>query len=432
MDSKWIFRLLCLLVFGSLFALGFFFRTEPEKFWLVEGMALLSVIFFILLYRKLVRPYRIISNGINLLKEQDFSTRLRKVGNRQADEIIAIFNRMITHLKEQRLQVREKNQFLDLLIEASPQGVIILDLDGKVSEINTAARTLLGIGDMEAVRGREFKDCDFPLARELATLEEGASKVVKNPGQSIYRCTRSSFVDRGFDHPFLLIEELTHELRRIEKQSYENIIRMMSHEVNNSVAAIGATLEVVSEILEQPGEKDWSGVLPAVRASFERCGNLTRFTRNLADVVRIPEPSLSRISVAKLARNAVLLSMSEGMKRNIRFDIVAPDNDTVVMADAVQLEQVLLNIIKNAYEAIGKNGNITVVTTDRPASIIIEDDGPGIPPDAGEKLFTPFFSTKPNGQGVGLTFVKEVLSNHGFDYSLESREGKTRFTILFC
>lgn len=326
----------------------------------------------------------------------------------------------------------KKNQFLDLLIQATPQGILILDLDERITDINPAARRLLDIPDPERVKGEKLADADFPLATRLAGLGKGETRVLANHQQGIYRCTRSWFVDGGYDHPFILVKELTDELRRIEKQSYDTLIRMMSHEVNNSVAAIGATLNVVADILRQEDGKNWDGVLPVVEASFARCGSLAAFTKNLAEVVKIPEPAPVPVELENLAESAVRLASAECRRRNIELKFLPADNVNTVNADPVQMEQVLLNIIKNACESIGGDGKITVRTVSDPVSIEIEDNGNGIDPETAGKIFTPFFSTKPDGQGIGLIFVKEVLSNHGCRFSLATGEDKrTVFRIVF-
>lgn len=430
MKSKRLFWLLAALVFGSLITTGILFSdTHPALFWTMEGIAALSLILFVSLYRRLIKPYHILLNGMELLNEQDFSNRLRLVGNDEANRLIEIFNRMMTELKNERLQVRETNRFLDLLIRASPQGVVILDFDERISEINPAGLRLLKINDIETVKGKKIGESDFKLAADLAGLESGDDLIVRIPGQAIYRCVRSSFADRGFDHPFILIEELTRELMRIEKASYERIIRMMSHEVNNSIGAIGATLNVVSDILRQTQDSDWQDVLPAVSASFERCGNLARFTSKLADVVRIPEPVRADLSLNELVRSVDALTRIECRKRNISLSLSLADPDTIIRADGIQLEQVLVNIVKNAYEAIGHDGRIRIVTTADPPSVTVEDNGPGIPEEIRKQLFTPFFTTKPSGQGIGLMFVREVLNNHRMAFSLTSQNGCTRFEI---
>ena len=129
----------------------------------MEGIAALSLILFVSLYRRLIKPYHILLNGMELLNEQDFSNRLRLVGNDEANRLIEIFNRMMTELKNERLQVRETNRFLDLLIRASPQGVVILDFDERISEINPAGLRLLKINDIETVKGKKIGESDFKL-----------------------------------------------------------------------------------------------------------------------------------------------------------------------------------------------------------------------------------------------------------------------------
>jgi signal transduction histidine kinase len=432
MKPKWVFWIIVIFVTLLFTGTGFiFFYGRHFPFWVMQGIALASLLFSIFLYRTLIRPYHLLLNGMDLLKEQDFTTHLRPVKNKDADQVIDIFNRMITHLRNERLQVREKNQFLDLLIKASPQGIIILTFAKEIADINPAGLKLLGIEAIEEVKGRKLHEASFGLAPALAALKPNDDVIVKNKGVSVYRCVRSSFVDRGFDHPFIFIEELTHELLKIEKESYERIIRMMSHEVNNSVGAIGSTLSVVSDIFRQEGVKEWEDVLAAVGASYDRCGNLAHFIENLAHVVRIPEPVFSPVSLNEQARAVEALTRMECQQRNIRLKLFLAEDAPDVQADGIQFEQVLVNIIKNAYEAIGQQGEIRIVTSSSPLSIRIEDNGPGIGEQTKEKLFTPFFTTKPAGKGIGLLFVRDVLINHGCRFSLTTHNSWTTFEIIF-
>ena len=368
---------------------------------------------------------------MQLLKDQDFSTHLRPVRNKDANELIGIFNRMISQLRSERLAVREKNQFLDLLIHASPQGIIILNFDKQIVEVNPSGLKLLNISELTEIKGKTFNESTFELAPALAGLKLGDDVMVRNSVNKIYRCIHSSFIDQGFKHPFILIEEITHELQKIEKESYERIIRMMSHEVNNSVGAIGSTLNVVADIFKQDENNKWEYVLPAIEASFDRCGHLASFIGNLAQVIRIPEPTFSLISLNEQVRSVYALTSAECQQRNIELVLSLTEEDQYIHVDGIQFEQVLVNIIKNAYEAIGKNGKIQIYTHHAPLSIIIEDNGPGISEETRQKLFTPFFTTKSSGQGIGLMFVREVLTNHQCKFSLTTENGHTLFKILF-
>ena len=432
MKSKLIFWTITAFIACIASGIGFlFFREKPIPFWVVQCIAILSLLLATFIYHKLVKPYHILLSGMQLLKDQDFSTHLRPVRNKDANELIGIFNRMISQLRSERLAVREKNQFLDLLIHASPQGIIILDFDKQITDVNPTGLKLLNISSLSDIKGKTFNESTFELAPALAGLKLGDDVMVRNSVNKIYRCIHSSFIDQGFKHPFILIEEITHELQKIEKESYERIIRMMSHEVNNSVGAIGSTLNVVADIFKQDENNKWEYVLPAIEASFDRCGHLASFISNLAQVIRIPEPTFSLISLNEQARSVYALTSAECQQRNIELVLSLTEEDQYIHVDGIQFEQVLVNIIKNAYEAIGKNGKIQIYTYHAPLSIIIEDNGPGISEKTRQKLFTPFFTTKSSGQGIGLMFVREVLTNHQCKFSLTTENGHTLFKILF-
>lgn len=432
MKSKILFWVLAVLVFGSLVTGGFFFiNTDIRKFIIIEGVAIIAIVFFVILYIRLIKPYSIISSGMELLKEQDFSSRLRPVPDSEANKLVAIFNKMMEQLREERLHVREKNRFLDLLINASPQGVIVLDFDENITDINPAGLSLLNIEEIRNVQGKALSESGIMLGKELSTLQPNKDTIFRGWGMSKYRCSRSFFIDRGFAHPFILIEELTHDLLETEKKSYESVIRMMAHEVNNSVAAISATLNVISDSLKENEHNELTDVLPAVDASFDRCRHLSDFISNFSEVVKIPKPTLTNVNINQLVQSVEALTTFECRRRGIKLSLaLAPELPEVSM-DNTQLEQVLVNIVKNAYEAIEHNGAITIATHASPLSISVSDNGAGIPAEVKQKLFTPFFTTKPYGQGIGLMFVREVLLNHKFNFDLNNENDLTTFSIFF-
>ncbi|MDR3062096.1 MAG: hypothetical protein LBU57_08300 [Dysgonamonadaceae bacterium] len=433
MRFKVLFWVLFVLVFGSLIALGIFFvKSELKIFFAVEGITILAILLFLVFYHMLLKPYKTIGNGMDLLRQQDFSSRLRQIGHKDTDLLINIFNKMMDQLKEERLHVREQNHFLDLLIKDSPLGLIILDFDNRISQINPAGLKLLGLDSLENVAGKTLEKSGIRIGKTLAEMKPDENLVLRISGITLYRCVRSSFIDRGFIHPFILIEELTREILKIEKKSYENIIRMMAHEVNNSIAAVSSTLNVISDSLKQNRNNELADVLPAVDASFERCNHLNRFISNFADVVKIPPPHLSQTDLNELARSVEALCSSECNRRNIKIGLSLSETPHNVWTDVIQMEQVLVNLVKNACESIRENGEIRIITTSSPHQIIVEDNGPGITAEIREKLFTPFFTTKPKGQGIGLLFVREILMNHNCKFTFATEEdGITRFRIGF-
>lgn len=228
-----------------------------------------------------------IGSGMELLREQDFSSRLSLVGQYEADRVVNVFNRMMEQLKNERLRLREQNHFLDLLINASPMGVIITSLDDDVSQLNPMAVKMLGVR-YEETQGQKLSSIDSPLAAELAAIAQGETVTVRLNDSNIYKCTHSSFIDRGFHHPFFLIESLTDEVMKAEKKAYEKVIRMIAHEVNNTTAGIASTLDTVGQALsESEGMED---ICEVMQVCTERCFSMSRFITRFADVVKSRNP----------------------------------------------------------------------------------------------------------------------------------------------
>lgn len=408
---------------------------QPVYLYMLEGLIAFILIYLIVFYNKIVKPMNTIGSGMELLREQDFSSRLSQVGQHEADRIVNIFNRMMEQLKNERLRMREQNHFLDLLIQASPMGLVITSLDGEVSQLNPMAIKMLGIPPEEAMN-KHLEEIDSPLAAELAVIPKDETSVVRLNDANVYKCTHSSFIDRGFKHPFYLIERMTEEVMRAEKRAYEKVIRMIAHEVNNTTAGITSTLDTVEQALST--EDDMEDICDVMRVCTERCFSMSRFITRFADVVKIPDPTLVPARLNDLV--SMCKRFMEGMcnDRNIILRLECAPEIGEVRLDASLFEQVLVNIIKNAAESIesaseepGKQGEIIVRTT-APASVEVVDNGPGISKETEAKLFSPFFSTKPNGQGIGLVFIREVLSRHGCTFSLRTcNDGLTRFRILF-
>ena len=426
MRIKFFFFILVLLLLGLGIYWGIISRDIPRLYLVLgEGAVILILFYLSVFYRKIVKPLNSIGNGMDLLREQDFSSRLSPVGQYEADRIVNIFNRMMDQLKNERLRMREQNSFLELLIQASPMGVIILNLSEKISQLNPMAVKMLGVHADLAV-GKQLKTLDSSLAAELDTIDNEETKIVRLNDANVYKCTRSYFIDCGFKHPFFLIERMTDEVMRVEKKAYEKVIRMIAHEVNNTTAGITSTLDTVEQTLAS--EQGMEDLCEVMRVCVERCFSMSRFITRFADVVKIPEPNLVPLSLNEMA--ATCKRFMEGMCADAGISLT-------LEWDAALFEQVLVNIIKNAAESISssesarQNGQI-IVRTQSPASIEVVDNGPGISKEVESKLFTPFFSTKPDGQGIGLVFIREVLSKHGCTFSLRTyADGLTRFRILF-
>ena len=431
MKLKSLFLILaCLLI--AVWIILLFITTQENgwRFYLIEGITTVSLIYLVYFYKKVIKPLNSIAGGMDLLRAQDFSSRLAPVGQQEADRIVQVFNRMMDQLKEERLRLREQNHFLDLLISVSPMGVIILTLDERISMANKAALDFLDEGTEADIQDKTIDELSSTLAEELSRMPKDTTATIRLSDSRIYRCSRLSFIDRGFAHPFFLIESLTSEVMKAEKKAYEKVIRMIAHEVNNSVAGITSTLDTVDDALQSM--EDTEDLREVMKVCIERSYSMSRFITNFADVVKIPEPQLEEVQLNDRVIACKLFMENVCHHRNIALRMELCEENPMVCMDTSLFEQVIINIIKNAAESIGTNGEIIIRTSDSPAMLEIGDTGTGISKEVEAKLFTPFFSTKPNGQGIGLIFIREVLMKHNCTFSLRTYpDGITRFRITF-
>ena len=431
MKLKSLFYILaCLLMVVWIMLLFLATRENGWKFYLVEGIVTFSLFYLIYFYRKVVKPLNSIAGGMDLLQAQDFSSRLAPVGQREADRIVSIFNRMMNQLKEERLHLREQNHFLDLLIRTSPMGVIILTLDERISMVNKAALAFLNEKTEEDMLDKTMDMLNGSLAEELTRLPKDTTTTIRLSDSHIYRCSHLSFIDRGFAHPFYLIESLTSEVMKAEKKAYEKVIRMIAHEVNNSVAGITSTLDTIDDALQTMD--DTEDIREVMRVCVERSYSMSRFITNFADVVKIPEPQLEEVHLNDRVVACKIFMENLCQHRDIDLQLDLCEENPLVSMDTSLFEQVIINIIKNATESIDTHGKVIIRTSSLPLMLEIGDTGRGISKEVESKLFSPFFSTKPNGQGIGLIFIREVPMKHGCTFSLRTyQDGITRFKIFF-
>ena len=397
MKLKYYFFLLALgivaLMAVTLYAT---FHSHPTLFYITEACVVLIVLYLWLFYQKTIRPYDTLIGGMELVRELDLTTRLAPSGQHETDVIVRTFNDLLNRLRSEHITLEEQYTFLSLLIEASPMGIVQCDIEGNITSMNSAARQILSPTIEEAMRS-------LPL---------GETTTVRIPGEAqLFRISHQSFPDRGYRHPFFLIESLTSEVRLAEKAAYERVIRMIAHEVNNSVAGI------VNNVPEDEAHR----VLA-----------LSEFVTRFANVVKIPQPQLQLCDLSEEVEACRPFLENLCTRAGVRLDFQLTEEAIPVHLDTVLFQQVLINIVKNSIEA-----EPTTIWIETPPKggwgVSITDNGRGISPDVAQNLFTPFFSTKPKGQGIGLLLIRDILTAHHCTFSLltDPTDHLTRFTIQF-
>jgi len=206
---------------------------------------------------------------------------------------------------------------------------------------------------------------------------------------------------------------------------------MMAHEVNNSMGAVNSILDTV---VEYGFDDDRDPELKeSLQIAMERNSGLAKFMDNYASILRLPQPNKQGVDLCRLLKKCGQLYTPIASAKDISISFEFAEEAVSVLADAVMLEQAVSNIIKNAIESIDEDGDIIISCQARPLGFTISDNGAGIPAEKEHLLFTPFFSTKPTGQGVGLMLIREILQSHETDFSLKTDRatGWTSFSVKF-
>lgn len=395
----------------------FIFKENKLVFLLSEVFIVISILMATHLYRQLVAPLGYLTKGISAIKDKDFNVKFLTTGKAEVDELISVYNQMIDELRNERTRQQEQHFFLEKLIQTSPTGIIILDYDKQVKQINPVGQKLLD------------QHPGF-LENHLLEMKTGSSETLRTDGNHTYKIQKSKFIDRGFERIFMMIEEVTSEIFAAEKNVYHKVIRMMAHEVNNTIGPVNSIINTALSHEYLWLNEDEQLLKNAMLVAVERNQNLNLFMRNFADLVKLPLPSPRKIDLIGLIKSVSELMYFSAREKNINFRLELPMQSYFLFADAEQLEQALINIVKNAIEAIEGNGTIILNLEPLTRELTIVDNGKGIPEDKANQLFSPFFSTKRDGQGIGLTLVKEVLLNHGYQFSLRTiSTGETMFKI---
>lgn len=362
-------------------------------------------IFFVFRYNKVKNA---INQAIMLFKEDDYSFLICKTGVRSTDNIIEGLNLMLSKIKSIRVSKEEQSGFINKIIEASPVGVILFDFDMKISSMNSLAK--------------KFEDFFIsPEFEEIKKLKQEESLKITIDNE-ILKFSMHHFVDRGFNRNFILIESLTEEVFFAQKKSYEKLIRMIAHEVNNSSACISSSMDTIKECLSDEDQD----LKQLASACSERTHQMSQFITRFAEVVKIPEANFSKVDINKLILNCKTVFESFCSEKNIKLTLSLNQEEIIVDSDAVLLSQAIVNIVKNASEACQNNGTINITTSNNPLEINIIDNGMGISKENEQKIFNPFFTTKPSGQGIGLMFVRDIANKLNLKFSLKTiKEGQT-------
>ena len=363
--------------------------------------------------RHVVDPLRSLANMLEALREDDYSLRARNVDPEDAfGEVMVEVNSLSRTLHDQRLGALEAGVLLGKVIGEVDIAVFAFDAERRLRLVNRAGEALLG-ADAAPLEGRTAAELGLnPL------LDEAPGGIVAHvfPGASgRWEIRRRIFREGGRPHELLVISDVSRALREEERQAWRRIVRVIGHELNSSLAPIKSMAGTLRSLIDrEPPPSDWrEDTRAGLTIIYDRAEALGRFMSAYARLARLPRPTRRTADFGALARRAASL-------HGARVEVAASPAVQLEI-DSDQIEQVLINLIKNAVEAAGPAGHVRVRWRVEESGLVaeIEDDGPGLA--RTDNLWVPFFTTKPGGSGIGLVLSREIVENHGGALTLENR-----------
>ena len=372
------------------------------------------------LQEAVIRPLQTLSNLLSALREEDFSFKARDTrGDDALSQAMAEVNALADTLREQRLGALEATALLRKVMEEVDVAVFTFDGDDCLRLVNRAGAALLG-KPSERLLGRTA--AQLGLDRALSADVQGVHEMAFPGAMGRWEVHRGTFRQEGRPHQLLVLSDVSRALREEERKAWQRLIRVLGHELNNSLAPIRSIADSLQTLVSRkPRPTDWEeDAERGIAVIRDRSAALGRFTEAYSRLARLPPPTVAPVEVEPLLRRAAGLEPRVTVEVNDGPDVTVP-------ADSDQLEQLLINLVRNAVDAALETGGGVRVGWERSASgtrelrVWVDDDGPGLPPSAN--LFVPFFTTKKGGSGIGLVLCRQIAEAHGGSLTLENRAG---------
>jgi two-component system, NtrC family, nitrogen regulation sensor histidine kinase NtrY len=403
---------------GALFSLLFVW-LDPHALKL-QWTVTLSVLFLwgwlaLQLRDRVVRPLQTLANLLSALREGDFSLRARQPQELDAlAQVVHEVNAIGDVLREQRLGAVEAAALLHRVVDEVDVAVFAFDHHGQLRLVNRAGERLLAAPG-ERLLGQPAGE--LGLAELLDGEGSRALSVTFPGGPGRWEIRRSTFREQGLPHRLLVISDLSQTLREEERQAWRRLIRVLGHELNNSLAPIHSMSSTLASLLQrEPPPEDWKEDMQhGLEVIGNRSGALIRFMAAYARLARLPPPRRAPFELTELIHRTATLET--------RLPVyVEKGPEITIEADADQIEQLLINLIRNAVDAALLTGGGVGVgwrVDGGNVEVRVEDEGPGL--SNTDNLFVPFYTTKPGGTGIGLALSRQIAEAHGGSLILENR-----------
>ena len=422
--KRFAIRVILHILFIMLLSIGSCLLSQKQLWFSTVICIILLITFGIHLYRMQFKQIILLRRLTDGLRYNDMMQTFHppfknKIMNEWAKEL----SESLKDFRGRLLAEEIKHQYYENLLNKVDTAVLVTDKAGHIEWMNQAAVTHLGqISQLPEALLRASAINDIPIIR----IEQNSTVL-----EMAISCTK--FVTQGKEQQIISLKNIHSVLERNEMEAWQKLIRVLTHEIMNSITPIISLSETLSErgIPKLLGEKEYSIMLQAMQTIHRRSKGLLEFVENYRRLTRIPTPVCTKVSITELCMDLKKLFPEE----YIHFEI--PSSDLTLYIDRAQIEQVLINLLKNAREACGRQSDkdIRVEVIISPAGnklLTVSDNGEGILPDVLDKIFVPFFTTKTSGSGIGLSLCKQIMTLHEGSINVKSESGKgSKFILTF-
>ena len=399
---------------------------------------------------------------LNAIQYDDFSQTYTTKGlGKSFDNLNREFNQVVQKFQDVRADREAQYHYLSTIVQHIAISLIVLDDEGNVNLINNAAKTLLKLNRFTHIN--QFRPEHHPLQVYSQTTKSHEKELIKiqQDDKILHLAVRSTAIKlRNVRYTIISIQDIQSELEDKEMEAWQNLIRVLTHEIINSVTPIASLSATINQDLEynraqiqdtnqivdgqefyllpkDTFEENTDDVHYAIKTIQKRSEGLIRFVQDFRSLTRLPAPNLQTISLKELAEDIIYLEKEEFRKHEVDIQLTIKPLDLEVIADPLLLEQVLINLLKNAVQALDgeEDKKIIFQAYKEPSgrvTIQIEDNGCGISEEAMKNIFVPFFTTKKTGSGIGLSLSRQIMRLHGGSINAQSQLGEgTTFTLRF-
>ena len=438
-----IFQLI--LIFAILFCIAFLFFNLDRNQYIYTFIVLLSVLSFQVYYliRFLSRTNRELTKFIEAIKQEDYSLKYPSIKNKSSiAELHESFNTIIEAFKQVKIDREMQFNFLQLIIENIEIGILAINEKQEIVLMNSAAEKLLGVHKSKTWKQLKIKTTNFCL--EAESIFSGGKKLIEwKTQEKLLNLTIEviSTTMLGQPHKLITLNDIKKEIEQKELDAWIKLIRVLNHEIMNSTTPISSLTETIIMLLEdkKTGPKSQheindeviADVIDSAKTIQKRSDGLYDFVNEYRKLTRVPPPKIENVLIKDLVEDVIKLMTPSLLGNNISINYQNNPDDLIISLDSNLIEQVLINLIKNAIEALNETTEPEINITAEKSLIRVSDNGPGIEPELLDEVFVPFFSTKVEGSGIGLSLSRQIMRLHGGSILVYSTKGTTTFQLIF-